>query len=187
MFNTIWMCTHEWSDIASRSAFACATRHHALSCWSAFAASSSASSFRLPREGARMRTSLRSTIGRNLRERTFRREAVADAEVGVDVGPPRRYIGELPPHLAHEDVHRPVAPRHVASPDQAVQLLAGDHAVEALGEHEERLELANGEAHPHAVGEHLELRGADLQTADRQNRRRVDLLDQGLLHRQPKL
>ena len=49
------MCTHEWSDIRSRSAFTCATYHQALSWSSALAASSSLSSLRLPRVGTRMR------------------------------------------------------------------------------------------------------------------------------------
>ena len=47
-FSTICTCTHEWSDIPSRSAFVCCTSHHALSWSSAFAASSSAWSLRLP-------------------------------------------------------------------------------------------------------------------------------------------
>ena len=56
MFSTIWMWTHEWSDIPSRSAFTCATCHHAFSWSSALAASSSVSSLRLPRVGQRMRS-----------------------------------------------------------------------------------------------------------------------------------
>src|SRR3954451_24915295 len=54
-FSTIWTCTHEWSDIPRRVAFVCWTSHQALSWSSAFAASSSASSLRLPRAGARSR------------------------------------------------------------------------------------------------------------------------------------
>src|SRR5690242_12871506 len=188
MFTTIWMCTQEWSDIARRSAFACATRHQALSCSSEFAAASNASSLRLPREGARMRTSLKSTTGRTLNGGgSLRGEAIADAEVRVDVGPVRGDLGELAPDLAHEHVDGAVAPRHVASPHQAVELLAGDHAVEPLRQHEEGLELAHREAHPHAVGEHLELRRSDFEAPDREDRARVDRLGQGLLHRQPKL
>ena len=56
MLTTIWMWIHEWSDIRRRLAFACATCHHAFSCSSAFAASISASSGRLPRVGALIRT-----------------------------------------------------------------------------------------------------------------------------------
>src|SRR5690349_12128272 len=133
MFTTIWMWTHEWSDIRRRSAFICATCHQALSCSSELAAASSASSLRLPREGARMRTSFRSTMWRKLNARgALGREAVADAEVRVHIGPARRDLGELATDLAHEHVDRAVAPRHVAPPHEAVQLLAGDNAVEPL-------------------------------------------------------
>src|SRR3954471_13541087 len=54
-FRTIWTCTHEWSDIPSRLAVVCCASHQALSCSSPFAASSSASSLRFPRAGARRR------------------------------------------------------------------------------------------------------------------------------------
>ena len=63
MFTTIWMCTHEWSDIPSRSAFTCATCHQALSWSSALAASSSVSSLRLPRVGQRMRAAATASAG----------------------------------------------------------------------------------------------------------------------------
>src|SRR4051812_6794645 len=53
--STICTWTHEWSDIPSRFAFVCWTSHQALSCSSAFAASSSAWSLRFPRPGARSR------------------------------------------------------------------------------------------------------------------------------------
>ena len=54
MLTTIWMCTHEWSDIASRSAFVCCMCHHALSCVSALALAISRSSLGLRSLGARI-------------------------------------------------------------------------------------------------------------------------------------
>ena len=54
MFVTIWMWTHEWSDISSRSALTAAACHHAFSSTSALTASISFSSLRLPRAGTRM-------------------------------------------------------------------------------------------------------------------------------------
>ena len=64
MFSTIWMCTQEWSLIPSRRvAFTADTCHHALTCSSELTASSSASSRRLPRVGARTRTSANASRG----------------------------------------------------------------------------------------------------------------------------
>ena len=63
MFVTIWMWTHEWSDIPSRAALTPATCHHALTCWSALTASKSWSSRRLPRVGARMRIAAIASVG----------------------------------------------------------------------------------------------------------------------------
>ncbi len=55
MFATIWMCTHEWSLISIRTtALTFETCHHAFSCLSAFARSSTRRSFRLPRTGSRI-------------------------------------------------------------------------------------------------------------------------------------
>src|SRR4051812_15181010 len=61
MLTTIWMCTQEWSDIPSRSAFTCCMYHQARRRSSPLAAASSASSFRLPRVGARISISGSST------------------------------------------------------------------------------------------------------------------------------
>ena len=55
MFETIWMCTHEWSLIWSRmTAFTFDTCHQALICESALTFSSTRRSFRLPRAGTRI-------------------------------------------------------------------------------------------------------------------------------------
>src|SRR5829696_4143531 len=54
MFTTIWMWTHEWSDMPRRSAFTCCMYHQACSRRSAFAAPKSDSSLRFPRVGARI-------------------------------------------------------------------------------------------------------------------------------------
>ena len=61
MFTTIWMWTQEWSDMSRRSAFTCCMYHQACRRRSALAASKSASSLRLPRVGARISVSGRST------------------------------------------------------------------------------------------------------------------------------
>ncbi len=61
MFTTIWMWTQEWSDMSRRSAFTCCMYHHACSRRSVLAASKRASSLRLPRVGARISVSGRST------------------------------------------------------------------------------------------------------------------------------
>ena len=64
MLVTIWMWTQLWSDMPSRRvALTAETCHHALSCWSALTASSSRSSRRLPRVGARTRTSASASRG----------------------------------------------------------------------------------------------------------------------------
>src|SRR5215208_5463231 len=65
MLATIWMWTQEWSDMSRRSALTCCMYHQACSRRSPLAASSSASSRRLPRVGARIsneRTSTSSTL-----------------------------------------------------------------------------------------------------------------------------
>ena len=56
MFETIWMCTHEWSLISMRTtAFTFATCHQPLSCWSLLTRSITVRSFRFARTGTRMR------------------------------------------------------------------------------------------------------------------------------------
>ncbi len=54
MLTTIWMCTQEWSDMCSRSAFVCCMCHHALSCTSALALAIRRSSLALRSLGARI-------------------------------------------------------------------------------------------------------------------------------------
>ena len=70
------------------------------------------------------------------------REAVADAEVRVDVAPARRRLLELLAQLAHEDVDRAVAVGHRVAPDALVDLLALEHLALGLGEQLDQLELA---------------------------------------------
>ena len=54
MFETIWMCTHEWSLIWSlTTAFTFETCHQALICESALTLSMTRRSFRFPRTGTR--------------------------------------------------------------------------------------------------------------------------------------
>src|SRR4051812_29589355 len=76
-FRTICTCTHEWSDMPSRSAFVCCTTHHALSWSSALAASSRAWSFLLPRAGARTRMSATASRGVSATARTLSAEQSA--------------------------------------------------------------------------------------------------------------
>src|SRR4051812_8814219 len=56
MFVTIWMCTHEWSDMPRRSALTPAAYHQALTWSSPLTASTSACRRRLPRVGTRIST-----------------------------------------------------------------------------------------------------------------------------------
>ena len=102
-------------------------------------------------------------------------EAVAHAEVRVDVAPVRRRLLELLAQLAHEDVDRAVAAGHRVAPDALVDLLALEHAALGAGQQLDQLELAAGELDRAAVDERLELVGADLELAgrDRAARRRA--------------
>src|SRR5436305_1348845 len=64
MFRTIWMWTHEWSDMPSRRvALTAETCQSALTWGSEFTASSSSSSRRLPRVGTRTRISASTSRG----------------------------------------------------------------------------------------------------------------------------
>src|SRR5436305_14360361 len=74
----------------------------------------------------------------------FGLEAVADPEVGVDVGPARRALLQLLAQLADEDVDRAVAVGHRVAPDPPVWLLPLEHLAALLGEQVEQLELAAG-------------------------------------------
>ena len=71
MLATIWMCTHEWSLICSRTtAFTFDTCHHAFSCRSAFARSSTVRSFLFPRVGRRICMFSTASAGVSLVSRT---------------------------------------------------------------------------------------------------------------------
>ena len=64
MFVTIWMCTHEWSLISSRTtAFTFATCHQPLSCSSSLTRSITVRSLRLPRTGTRIRICATASAG----------------------------------------------------------------------------------------------------------------------------
>src|SRR3954470_1776154 len=93
------------------------------------------------------------------------RESVADAEVRVDVPPPRRRLLELLAQLADEHVDRPVAARHRVSPHALVDLLALEHATLGRGEQLDQLELAPREIDGHLADVRLEAIGADLDLA----------------------
>src|SRR3954462_8264864 len=69
---------------------------------------------------------------RSARGDALGREAVADAEMGVDVDPAGRGALELAARLAYEDVHRAVAIGHLAAPHQRVDLGPRDHPVGRL-------------------------------------------------------
>src|SRR5207302_7144583 len=92
-------------------------------------------------------------------------EAVADPEVGVDVGPAWREALDLLPYLAHEHVHGAVAVHHRIAPHVLVDLVALEHPPPRLGEQEQQLELAAREVDALAAHERLELVGADLELA----------------------
>src|SRR3954462_5522741 len=93
------------------------------------------------------------------------REPVADAEVRVDVPPPRRRLLELLAQLADEHVDRPVAARHRVAPHALVDLLALEHATLGRGEQLDQLELAPREIDGHLADVRLEAIGADLDLA----------------------
>ncbi len=92
-------------------------------------------------------------------------EAVADAEVGVDVAPAGRALLQLLAQLADEDVDRAVAVGHRVAPDPLVDRLALEHLALGVGEQLQQLELAPGQVEAAAADEGLELVGADLQLA----------------------
>src|SRR3954471_21524189 len=104
--------------------------------------------------------------------RRFGLEAVADPEVGVDVGPARRALLQLVAQLADEDVNRAVAVGHRVAPDLLVDLLPLEHLAAFLGEQVEQLELAAGEVEWLLAGEGLETVGANPQLAGVEGRAR---------------
>src|SRR3954470_7833329 len=110
---------------------------------------------------------------RGRRVEGFGGEAVADAEVRVDVAPARRRALELLAQLAHEDVDRAVAVDHRVATDALVDLLALEHLALGVGEELDQLELAAREVDRRAGDERLELVRADLQLADRHRRGRA--------------
>src|SRR5829696_2682734 len=83
----------------------------------------------------------------------------------MDVGPPRRALGELLSKLADEDVDRAVAVRHRVAPDALIHRFALQHPPGRLGEQLEELELAAGQVDADAADERLELVAADLYLA----------------------
>ena len=86
--------------------------------------------------------------------------------MSVDVAPVRGDIPKLCSHLAHEDVDRAIAPRHRPAPDVLVDLRPLDDDVDALGEHEEELELAYGQVGAASVDEQLQFVRADLEVGE---------------------
>src|SRR4051794_40942562 len=95
----------------------------------------------------------------------LRREPVADAEVRVDVPPPRRGLLELLAELADEHVDRPVAARHRIAPHTLVDLLALEHPALGRRQQLDQLELAAREVDRPVAYVRLEAVGADLDLA----------------------
>ena len=117
MFVTIWMCTHEWSDIPSRCAFIPAAYHQPLICSSALTASTSAASLRLPRVGT-----LISAARIALAQRDARLRLAHDAPAASACAP-RRQRHQLALHAARllavaRRVARPAC-RRAAAPRSA--------------------------------------------------------------------
>src|SRR3954471_12125774 len=102
--------------------------------------------------------------------RRFGLEAVADPEVGMDVGPARRALLQLLAQLADEDVDRAVAVGHRVAPDPLVDLLPLKHLAALLGQQVEQLELAAGELEGLLADEGLEAVRADLQLTGAEGR-----------------
>ncbi len=122
MFTTIWMWTQEWSDMSRRSAFTCCMYHHACRRRSALAASKSASSLRLPRVGARISVSGRSTADTLPQGE---RRTPRGRPWPADIGPAR--LGHRPLQLPLPVLHargRPALARPRGDP-----ALRGDRAV----------------------------------------------------------
>ena len=90
-------------------------------------------------------------------------EAIADAEVRVQVAPARGSRLELAAQLADEDVDRAVAVGHRVSPHALVDALAGDHPAAWDASSTQKLELAAGEPDRASADERLEHVGPDLQ------------------------
>src|SRR4029450_11577440 len=75
----------------------------------------------------------------------LRREAVADAGVGVDEAAAGQRPLELGPQPPHIHVDGAVALSVGASPDPLVELIAGHHPLGVVGELGEQLQLAHGQ------------------------------------------
>jgi hypothetical protein len=97
---------------------------------------------------------LRRTVTEFLRVHPLGREPIANAEVSVDVLPPRTARAQLAAQSAYEHVDRAVPVSHWAAPDRLVELLAGHDAVASFGEREHDLELARRQLERPAIGEH---------------------------------
>src|SRR6266571_5252477 len=65
------------------------------------------------------------------------RDFVADPPHGHD----RRGLAELPPQLAHVDVHRARVPGECVAPDSLEQLVAGEHEAAVVEQLPEEVEL----------------------------------------------
>ena len=84
MFATIWMCTHEWSLIWSRTtALTFETCHQPLSSGSAFARSRTRRNLRFPRSGSRIRMCSTASAGVSRASRTASADAGSSIRASV--------------------------------------------------------------------------------------------------------
>src|SRR5438067_12544911 len=124
MFETIWMCTHEWSLIRIRAtALTFAACHQPLSCASSLTRSSSRRSFRLPRTGTLIFISATAWVG----VRRVSRSASAEAGCSIlsSVSRSRVTATSLVLELG----------RVLLAPDRLpARLFLGDHRVIGVGQ-----------------------------------------------------
>src|SRR3954447_9410439 len=172
MFVTIWTWTHEWSVSPSRAALTPATCHHALTCGSAFTASMSWSSLRLPRVGARMRIAAIASAGAG--------RVGGLASASYDIGRQRTSAGAARPSGGAR-VERVEEPGQRRSPlDRALEV----HVVAGVRDLDEPHIGPRGDHGPRHVGRHDAAGGADHErrTADAAPCRPCRLLSRLLEH-----
>ena len=146
MFVTIWMCTHEWSLISSRTAaFTFATCHQPLSWSSRFtrldhpprasrcrARGRGSASARRPRSGvSRVSRSASAGIGSSDRSRSARRAPSAGAYAPSSCIPDVRPLASSGPRVIHQRMGER-APRRARGRHDDLHAVAGDRLLPAV-------------------------------------------------------
>lgn len=97
------------------------------------------------------------------------RHAIAEAKVGVDEAPTWESPIELDPELADVDIDGSVPVAHVATPNEAEELLAGNNSIHAPRELCQQAQLADGEHQGAAARPGEVLIREDLERPDIEN------------------